>query len=194
MSGYVPPHIRRAAAAAGISVNAYKERMAVEAEARKPRNLGIVAVREPRRPRSSSERRRRSVRASGRGAAGRSVRQSGRRIRINMNTGAGVNEEHSRHAEPFETGDNLRSANYRISRPPISLTTPEAFAAVDQKRRRKTLKNVMDRRANLGEREGVAAINAALADLSARASLNAANALAIASIGERLYDMMDSNV
>jgi hypothetical protein len=36
-------------------------------------------------------------------------------------------------------------------------------------------------------------VNAALADLSARAALNAANAMAIAAIGERLYEIMETN-
>ena len=55
---------------------------------------------------------------------------------------------------------------------------------VNQKWRRQTLKIVMDRRAGLANIEGVANINTALADLSARA---------IAAIGERLYELMETN-
>jgi hypothetical protein len=93
--------------------------------------------------------------------------------------------------DPFDDDVNLRSANYRLARPVVPITN---FAAFDQRKRRKTLRNVMDRREGMEVGgKNMAAINAALADLSARASLNAANAVAIASIRERLYDIIDSN-
>jgi len=54
----------------------------------------------------------------------------------------------------------------------------------------------MQNRATVGERvpaESLLAINAALKDLETRAALNASNAMAIASIGEQLKDLMDAS-
>jgi hypothetical protein len=108
-----------------------------------------------------------------------------------MNTGVGVNEIHPRHVSPLDEA-NVGAA-YRLHRGSTPVANAAAFTAIDQKRRRKTLRNVMNRRAGLGEKEGLANINAALADLSARASLNAANSMAIAALGERLYELMETN-
>ena len=178
---YVPPSVRRAAEAAGISVDEYLARQKAAAA---PRELGSVRRSEPRKSRSSSNRRRRSAMAKG--TKGRSVRHHDRRVRINAN-GSGVNELHPRQVDPFDD-----DANYRLARPVVPITN---FAAFDQRKRRKTLRNVMDRRGGMEVAgKNMAAINAALADLSARTSLNAANAVAIASLRERLYDIIDSNV
>jgi len=177
---YVPPSVRRAAEAAGLGVEEY---LAQQKAAAAPRELGEVRRHSPRRTRSSSNRRRRTVVAKGR--RGLSVRLQGRRVRING--GVGVNELHPRHVEPFEEGDNYRSANYRVAggRP---LASQDDIEAVHQRQRRKSLMNVMDRRIARGE--VAAEIDAALASLSARGSLNAANSLAIAALRDRL---MDSN-
>jgi hypothetical protein len=108
-----------------------------------------------------------------------------------MNTGVGINEIHPRHVSPLDEA-NVGAA-YRLHRGSTPITNAAGFLAIDQKRRRKTLRNVMDRRATLGDKEGLANINAALADLSARAALNAANSMAIAALGERLYELMETN-
>ena len=183
---YYPPSVRRAAEAAGLSV---EEFVAAQKAAAAPRELGPVPRHAPRRARSRSSSGRRTAVAKGR--RGLSVRHHNRRVRIS-NGGHGVNELHPRQVDPFDEGDNYRSANFRLMRPVVPMTN---FSEFDQRKRRKTLRNVMDRRAGMEGKAGrnMSAINAALADLSARASLNAANAVAIASIGERLYDIIDSN-
>jgi CRISPR/Cas system CSM-associated protein Csm2 small subunit len=114
----------------------------------------------------------------------------------------GVDEIHPLRVDPLHE-ENLGAA-YRLHRARLPLANAmyergvnaaanARFATVDQKRRRKTLGNVTRRRANLGERADMDSVNAALADLSARAALNAANAMAIAAIGERLYEIMETN-
>ena len=193
---FVPSVVKRAAVAAGFpdTQEGYAAYQAELKAAAAPRELGELPRHGPRQTRTSSNRRRRSALASAGGRPrGLSVRHHGRRLRINMNTGVGVNEIHPRHVSPLDEA-NVGAA-YRLHRgsAPIAAAGAAAFEAIDQKRRRKTLKNVMNRRAGLGEKEGLANINAALADLSARASLNAANSMAIAALGERLYELMESN-
>lgn len=192
---YIPPHIRRAAAEAGVTVEEYLAAKAVanaeEAERRRPRNLGVMARHEPgggggggtaRRHSSSSNRRRRT----------RRIQHSGRRIRVNLNTGHGVNEVHPPKVEPDET-HNTRGAEYRVERRSPALANAAAMEAYAQRIRRKTLANVMATRAEVadGNAATLAALNAALADLSARAALNASNAVAIASIGQQLKELLD---
>lgn len=196
---YVPPHIRRAAAEAGVTVEEFLAAKAAanaeEAERRRPRNVGIVARHEPggegaggvgggiaRRHSSSSNRRRRT----------RRIQHSGRRVRVNLNTGHGVNEVHPPHVEPNEV-HNTRGAAYRVERHSPALANAAAMEAYAQRIRRKTLANVMATRAEVvgGNAATLAAINAALSDLSARAALNASNAVAIASIGQQLKDLLD---
>ena len=112
---------------------------------------------------------------------------------MNLNTGHGVNEVHPPHVEPNEV-HNTRSAAYRVERHSPALANAVAMEAYAQRIRRKTLANVMATRTEVvgGNAATLAAINAALADLSARAALNASNAVAIASIGQQLKDLLDS--
>ena len=188
---FVPSIVKRAAVAAGFpdTQEGYEAYQAAMKAAAAPRELGELPRHAPRQTRTSSNRRRRS--AVGGRPRGLSVRHHGRRLRINMNTGVGVNEIHPRHVSPLDEA-NVGAA-YRLHRGSTPVAGADGFLAIDQKRRRKTLRNVMNRRAGLGEKEGLANINAALADLSARASLNAANSMAIAALGERLYELMETN-
>lgn len=168
------------------------QKKAANAAAAAPLVVEAVPRYSPRHTRSSSNRRRRSAMAGARGRAGRRVTQANRRRLItNGDDVTGVDEIHPLRVDPLHE-ENLGAA-YRLHRARMPLANAAAFAAVDQKRRRKTLGNVARRRANLGEKAGLESVNAALADLSARASLNAANAMAIAAIGERLYEIMESN-
>jgi hypothetical protein len=180
MSGYVPPAVRRAAAAAGVSVEEYRARLAAEVA---PRNLGILAPVAYRKTRSSSDRRRKgALRRSGAKAA-KTVRFAGRRVRIHQNTGAGVDEVHPRHVDPYEEGD-LRSSPYRLRRAPTPVPNIHAF---HQRQRRKTLANVTaGRAANVHAMDD---IDAMLEDLSARSTLSAEDAMAIVAIRARLHDL-----
>jgi len=188
---FVPSVVKRAAVAAGFpdTQEGYAAYQAEMKAAAAPRELGELPRHVPRQTRTSSNRRRRG--AAGGRPRGLSVRHHGRRLRINMNTGVGVNEIHPRHVSPLDEA-NVGAA-YRLHRGSTPVAGAAGFLAIDQKRRRKTLRNVMNRRAGLGDKEGLANINAALADLSARASLNAANSMAIAALGERLYELMETN-
>jgi len=191
---FVPSVVKRAAVAAGFpdTQEGYAAYQAAMKAAAAPRDLGELPRHGPRQTRSSSNRRRRGALASPGGRPrGLSVRHHGRRVRINMNTGVGINEIHPRHVSPLDEA-NVGAA-YRLHRGSTPITNAAGFLAIDQKRRRKTLRNVMDRRATLGDKEGLANINAALSDLSARAALNAANSMAIAALGERLYELMETN-
>jgi hypothetical protein len=176
MSGYVPPVVRRAAAAAGVSVEEYRAQLAA-AEA--PRNLGVLAPAAPRKTRTSSDRRRKGAMRKSGAKTAKTVRIVGRRVRIHQNTGAGVDEVHPRHVDPYEE-DDLRSSPYRMRRAPTPVPNIHAF---HQRQRRKTLTNVRNRMAN------VHVIDAMLEDLSARNSLSAEDAMAIAAIRDRLHDI-----
>lgn len=202
---YVPPHIRRAAAEAGVSVEEYMAAKAAanaaEAAARAPRNVGAVARYEPgggggagaaaaaaRHHTSSSDRRRKA----------RRVTVGSRRLRVNLNTGLGIDEEHGAAVEP-NAYYNTRGASYRVTRrsPAINVANAAAVNAYAQRTRRKTLAGVMANRGNANaagvSAEKLTAINAALADLADRASLNASNAMAIAAIGEQLRALMEAS-
>jgi len=199
---YHPPHLKRAAIEAGATTAAEIDawvalKKAANAEAAAPRVLEAVPRYVPRHTRSSSNRRRRPAlrrAGAGAGAGDKRVTYANRRrhIRFVKNSNheevAGVDEIHPQYVDPLHE-ENIGAA-YRLHRSPMPVVNAEA---VNQKRRRKTLGNVARHRANIGERAGLESVNAALADLSARASLNAANAMAIAAIGERLYEIMESN-
>ena len=161
------------------------QKKAANAAAMAPRVLETVPRYEPRH-RTSSNRRRRSVG----NRRGRRVTQTNRRRLITDGDDVtGVDEIHPLRVDPLHE-ENLGAA-YRLHRARLPLANAmyergvnaaanTRFATVDQKRRRKTLGNVTRRRANLGER----------ADMD---SVNAANAMAIAAIGERLYEIMETN-
>lgn len=169
-------------------------RKAAEEAARAPRNVGEVRRYEPgggagagagglaRARRSSSVRRRRA----------RRVTMGSRRLRVNLNTGAGVNEEHQPAVEPTEY-HNTRGASYRMTRKSPALANAGAINAYAQRIRQKSLAGVLANRAavNSVNAAKLLAINAALADLESRASLNASNAMAIAAIGEQLKELME---
>lgn len=117
-----------------------------------------------------------------------------RRLRVNLNTGHGVNEVHAPAVEPNEAR-NTRGDNYRVARrgAPIAEANMPAYG---QRILFRKLGNVMGLRAALGDggganAEALAAINAALDDLKARAALNASNAMAITALGERIRELMD---
>jgi len=183
MPGYVPPHVRRGAAERGITVEEYKAMLNAEAAeakaARAPRNVGAVPRHNPGGSRG------RSAMASGRGAAGRSVRVHGRRLRTNMNAWTGVNEVHTAHVEPYEVGDNLRTANYRLHKPSVAVTN---FAAFAQKKRRATLSKILAKRKGKRLTYRNAAVLGRLATLP---ELTSENARRIASIGERIDELDD---
>ncbi len=203
---YYPPHVRRGAAERGISVEEYAailaaEKAAAEERAR-PRNVGPVRRHEPgggggaagaaaagvagALRRSSSSRRR----------AGHRVRMTNRRLRVNLNTGHGVNEVHAPGVEPNEIR-NTRGSNYRVTRRGAAIAEAN-MPAYAQRVLGKKLGNVVRLRATLGAGDGanaeaLVAVNAALDDLKARAALNASNAMAITAIGERIRELMDAD-
>lgn len=199
---YLPPSVR-AELAAAMAANATMTRerfleeraarKAAEEAARAPRNVGAVHRYEPggaaagpggiaRARRSSSVRRRRA----------RRVTMGPRRLRVNLNTGAGVNEEHQPAVEPTEY-HNTRGASYRVTRKSPALANARAIDKYAELTRKKALARVMANRAEATSVNAakLLAINAALADLDSRASLNASNAMAIAAIGEHLRELME---
>lgn len=183
---------------------------AAEAAARAPHEMGLVARHALRRRTSSGEAgagggagrkaatRRHHTSSSERRRRGRRVTMANRRLRVNLNTGLGFAEIHPSPVEPG-SDENTRGAAYRLKRrsPAINVTNAAAVEAYAQRTRRKTLDGVMGARANATE-AGVraaklTAINAALADLAERASLNASNAMAIEAIGEQLRALLEAS-
>ena len=173
------------------------QKKAANAATMAPRVLEAVPRYEPRHRTSE----RSAIARAGAGAR-RVTHANRRRLITNGDEITGVDEIHPLRVDPLHE-ENLGAA-YRLHRARLPLANAmyergvnaaanARFATVDQKRRRKTLGNVTRRRANLGERADMDSVNAALADLSARAALNAANAMAIAAIGERLYEIMETN-
>ena len=199
---YIPPRVRRAAEAAGKTVEEYMEEQAAisaaaAAEAM-PRNVGMVTRHSPRdadsvaaaAPSALPRRNRRSSSVARRRR--RRVTMKGRHLRVNLNTGLGVNAVHHARVEPDDYM-NMRTDTYRVTRRSPAVANVNVHA---QRVRRRTLGTVMQNRATVGERvpaESLLAINAALKDLETRAALNASNAMAIASIGEQLKDLMDAS-
>lgn len=204
---YVPPHVRRAAAERGITVEEYTailaEEKAAAEEAARPRNVGEVRRHAPGGGGGGAAGAAAAA-AGGRGAlrrssssrrkAGHRVRMTNRRLRVNLNTGHGVNEVHAPGVEPNEIR-NTRGANYRVTRRGKAIAEAN-MPAYAQRVLFGKLGNVMGLRATVGagaNAEALAAINAALDDLKARAALNASNAMAITALGERIRELMDAD-
>jgi hypothetical protein len=207
---YIPPHVRRGAAERGISVEKYMANLAAEKaaaeEAARPRNVGEVRRHAPggggggaagaaaAAPGAAAGALRRS--SSSRRKAGHRVRMTNRRLRVNLNTGHGVNEVHAPGVEPNEFR-NTRGANYRVTRRGKAIAEAN-MPAYAQRVLFGKLGNVMGLRATVGaggraNASALAAINAALDDLKARAALNASNAMAITALGERIRELMDTD-
>jgi len=204
---YLPPSVRAELAAAMAAdptmtrerfLEERAARAAAEAAARAPRNVGAVARYEPGAAAARPAVRRRHTSSSNRRRRARRLTVAKRRLRVNLNTGHGVDEEHAAAVEPTEY-HNTRGASYRVARrsPAVNVSNAAAVEAYAQRTRRKTFESVLAARGNAGEAgvraEKLTAINAALADLSSRASLNASNAMAIAAIGEQLRALMEAS-
>ena len=168
-----------------MTVDDYKAHLAA---AKAPRELGAVPRHEPRRTRTSSNRRRRPAMAKGRGAGGRAVTHRNRRVRIAE--GVGVDEIHPGRVDPFEEGGNLRGPAYRNAHERRPMAAINGFY---NKKLREALARVVELRASLGDRRGLTEIDAELYALSQRPSLRLHEAEAILSIKNRLYDIIDSN-
>lgn len=173
---------------------------AAEAAARAPHEVGAVAVHAPRAGAGAGSRatRRNHTSSSQRRRKARRVTMANRRLRVNLNTGLGFAEIHPSPVEPG-SNENTRGAAYRLKRrsPAINVANAAAVEAYAQRTRRKSFDSVITARGNANaagvRAEKLTAINAALADLSTRASLNASNAMAIAAIGEQLHALMEAS-
>ena len=184
---FVPSVVKRAAVAAGFpdTQEGYAEYMASLKAAAAPRNLGTVSRHEPRHTRSSSNRRRRSA-IRRRSAGGKSgVTHRNRRVRINMNTGAAVDEVHPKRVDPMGRENVDVAYRSELSRPVTN------FAGTIQRRRRELLRRVLTKRKALGSR--ISFRNAALLGrIVAAVNLTDHNAEDLAALRERFDDLLDS--
>ena len=171
MSGYFPPHIRRGAAALGITPVEYKARLNAEAAPKpvavslhEPRNSAPARSTRRRAHRSSSERRRRT----------RRVRHADRRVRVNYaNTGAGARANAMNELHPnvvnLNENKNARGPNYRIERRGRPVSNMPAYI---HSRRARRLQQLVDARATYNGPMNASELNAKIAQLSQKNHLS----------------------